>query len=65
MKILDKVFFRLSDKRRLGYVLKANSKTIWAKVMIGARNSIVIKRHIFKHNAKRYFTENNFYEKET
>ena len=64
MKILDKVYFTISNKRRLGYVLSVNSKTVWVKVMIGASNAIAVKRHIFKHNVKHYFTEHNYYEKE-
>lgn len=44
------VFVDLNGGRRLGQVTKRNSRTIWVKVMIGAKSSITIKRHIVKHN---------------
>ena len=54
MKLLDKVYFTLSNKRRLGYVLKVNNMTVWVKVMFGASNAVAVKRHIIKNNVKYY-----------
>ena len=54
MQNFDKVYFTLNNKRRLGYVRTINSKTIWVRLLIGASNAIVVKRHIVKHNVKFY-----------
>ena len=54
MKLLDKVYFTLNNKRRLGYVRIINSKTVWVRLLIGASNAVVVKRHIIKHDVKLY-----------
>ena len=54
MKIHDKAYFILGNKRRLGYIVGINAKTIWVEVIIGCSDVITIKRHIVKHNVKCY-----------
>ncbi|MHA2039660.1 MAG: hypothetical protein ACW98X_24855 [Promethearchaeota archaeon] len=49
-----KAFFNISGTRRMGRVLKVNNKTMWVKVMIGAKSYIHIKRHIEKHKVRCY-----------
>lgn len=46
----DKVFTDFAGGRRLGYIVKRNTHTVWVKIMMGAKSSITIKRHIIKHN---------------
>jgi len=53
-----RVYTDLSNKRRLGKVVKLNNKTIWLRIMIGAIKSIVVKRHINKHHV-RFYNEDN------
>ena len=43
-----KAFVNVSNKRRLGEVVKVNDKTIHIKIMKGAKTNFVIKRHIKK-----------------
>jgi hypothetical protein len=52
--LLSKTFFDLSGKRRSGDVIRVNRKTIWVKVKIGCKSSIIIKRHRVKHNVLTY-----------
>jgi hypothetical protein len=56
IKATVKVFCDLSGSRRLGLVVKANTKTVWLKVMNGAKTYDYIKRHEVKHHVKVYFT---------
>jgi hypothetical protein len=53
----DKVycFVDLGNVRRLGVIVKANPYTMWVRIMLGARTSIVIKRHKLKHNLGSYY----------
>jgi hypothetical protein len=49
------VFVDVSNgKRRIGQVDAINHKTTWVKIMIGAKTSIIIKRHNKKHNVTPY-----------
>ena len=48
------VYCDLSNKRRLGRVIKTNTNTVWVRIMIGAKHNITIKRHIIKHNVRCY-----------
>jgi hypothetical protein len=52
--LITKTFFDLSGTRRLGIVVKYNSRTVWVKVMRGANSYDYIKRHIKKHNVISY-----------
>ena len=47
-----KVYFNFdfNKGRRMGQLVKSNDKTGWFKIMMGARSSIVIKRHNVKHH---------------
>jgi hypothetical protein len=61
VKILDyqgvkplTVFVDLSGTRRLGQVIRINTRTTWVKVMHGAKTYSYIKRHNIKHNVKLY-----------
>lgn len=45
-----RAFFTVSGKRRLGVPVKINNKTMWIKVMKGAKTYFIIKRHFVKHN---------------
>jgi len=47
-----RMFVDLSGKRRIGHVLSFNAKTLWVKVMQGARTYIVVKRHYIKHRVR-------------
>ena len=42
--------FDLNDHRRLGRIVKRNSKTVWVSIVFGANTRKVIKRHIVKHH---------------
>ena len=44
----------MNGKRRIGKVVEINNWTTWVKIMIGARTSIVIKRHNEKHHITPY-----------
>jgi hypothetical protein len=44
-----KCFVDLAGKRRIGTIVKSNIKTVWVKIMIGARTYIIIKRHRIKN----------------
>jgi hypothetical protein len=57
-----RVFFDLSGTRRLGHVVRINSRTTWVKVMKGARSYDYIKRHNEKHRVTRYCGEETPYE---
>lgn len=52
--IMGKAFFNLSGGRRMGRIVKRNDKTVWVKVMFGAKTFSVIKRHIDKHKVSYY-----------
>lgn len=45
-----KAYFDTGAGRRLGKVVKDNARTIWVKMMIGAKTNVTIKRHIIKHD---------------
>jgi len=47
-----KAMVNVSNTQRLGKVVKLNDKTVWVKIMEGAKTSFVIKRHIIKHNVR-------------
>jgi hypothetical protein len=47
-------FVDLGDTRRLARIVRANSLTLWVKIMIGAKTSISIKRHKIKHHVGGY-----------
>jgi hypothetical protein len=55
IKVTTKVFCDLSGKRRLGYLVKVNKKTVWLLIKRGAKTYDYIKRHEVKHNVKIYF----------
>jgi hypothetical protein len=40
----------MHGKRRIGEVIEINNWTTWVKIMIGAKTSILIKRHNTKHH---------------
>ena len=42
--------FDLNDHRRLGHIVKRNTKTVWVSIVFGANTRKVIKRHIVKHH---------------
>jgi hypothetical protein len=44
----------MHGKRRIGEVVEINNWTTWVKIMIGAKTSIVIKRHNVKHHLAHY-----------
>ena len=44
----------MQGKRRIGQVVEINHKTTWVEIMIGARTSIIIKRHNHKHHVTPY-----------
>jgi hypothetical protein len=44
----------MNGKRRIGEVQLINNLTTWVKIMIGAKTSIVIKRHNVKHHLEHY-----------
>jgi ribosomal protein S1 len=49
------VFVDVSNgNRRIGEVVEINNLTTWVKIMIGAKTSIVIKRHNVKHHLEHY-----------
>jgi hypothetical protein len=54
MQITDtfKAYFDFSGSRRMGKVVKLNRKTLWVKVMIGAKSHVIIKRHARKHRVR-------------
>lgn len=47
----------LSGKRRVGHLLKVNNKTIWVKVMRGAKTYDIIKRKIDRDNCRIVFLD--------
>jgi hypothetical protein len=47
-----KAYVDVNNTRRLGRILKRNGKTIWVKIMTGAKTSFKVKRHIIKHNVR-------------
>jgi hypothetical protein len=53
----NKMYCDVGGVRRLGYCTKLNDKTVWMKIMKGARTSFTIKRHIVKHNVRRYIEQ--------
>lgn len=42
--------FDIDGHRRVGHIVKANSKTVWVSVVFGCRTRKIIKRHKVKHN---------------
>ena len=56
-QITWRAYFTISGKRRMGVPVKINCKTMWIKVMIGAKSYIIIKRHLVKNNFKMVATE--------
>ena len=49
------IFVDVSNgKRRVGQVIQINNRTTWVKIMLGAKTSIVIKRHNMKHHLAFY-----------
>ena len=47
-----KAYTDISGIRRLGKVTKKNKATCYLKIMIGAKTSFIVKRHIIKHNVR-------------
>ena len=47
-----KAMFTVGGKRRIGVPVKINKHTMWVKIMKGARDYFIIKRHKVKHNFK-------------
>jgi hypothetical protein len=52
-----KYFATVSGKRRIGEIIKANHKTMWMKFMLGAKTYFIIKRHIEKHDVRRWHND--------
>lgn len=46
------MFCDVNGTRRLGKVVRVNTKTAVLKIMVGAKSSFTIKRHKIKHNLK-------------
>jgi hypothetical protein len=57
-RMAAKTFVDLGGVRRFGQVIRLNRKTVWVKIMIGARSSITIKRHRAKHHMLGYVRTN-------
>lgn len=56
-QITYRPFFTVGGVRRMGVPVKINSKTMWIKVMKGAKDYFIIKRHMTKHNFKMVMME--------
>jgi len=52
-----KLFINVGGVPRIGQLVKANSKTVWVRIMKGAKTNFVIKRHVKKHNLHLRFLE--------
>jgi hypothetical protein len=52
-----KIFIRVGDTYRLGTLVKVNRRTVWLKIMKGAKTSFTIKRHVKKHDLHLRFLE--------
>jgi hypothetical protein len=49
------VFVDVQGKRRVGELIGINSKTVWVRVMHGAKSYFTISRHYKKHNVSAIF----------
>ena len=51
------LFINVGGVPRIGKLVKINIKTVWVRVMKGAKTNYVIKRHVKKHDLHLRFLE--------